>query len=115
MDRRALLINQGSLCVYKLKSVLIQVSCVNGHRSIFSHQMFPAGLQGFMTGLDGNIPLANLLEKLPNSVCPRDENNSSTAAPGVPVTLHGIVCHEIGGTVRAIAVFCQSFDHSVLA
>ena len=59
--------------------------------------MFPAGLQGFMTGLDGNIPLANLLEKLPNSVCPGDENCSLPAAPGVPVTLHGIVCHEIGG------------------
>ena len=62
-----------------------------------SQQMFPAGLQGFMTGLDGNIPLANLLEKLPNSVCPGDENSSLPAAPGVPVTLHGIVCHEIGG------------------
>ena len=51
-----------------------------------------------MAGLDGsNIPLADLLEKIPNSVCPGDESGSTPAAPGVPVTLHGIVCHEIGG------------------
>ena len=74
--------------------------------------MFPAGLQGFMTGLDGNIPLASLLEKLPNSVCPGDENSSSSAAPGVPVTLHGIVCHEIGGKGAMCNWFCQSFEKS---
>ena len=77
--------------------------------------MFPAGLQGFMTGLDGNIPLANLLEKLPNSVCPGDENCSLPAAPGVPVTLHGIVCHEIGGRSGNVVGFCdQSFDHLMI-
>ena len=61
------------------------------------HQTLTTGLQGFMAGLDGNIPLADLLEKLPNSLCQGDENSSSPAPPGVPVTLHGIVCHEIGG------------------
>ena len=62
-------------------------------------QMYPTGLQSFMAGLDGtNIPLADLLEKIPNSVCPGDDESGTTpAAPGVPVTLHGIVCHEIGG------------------
>lgn len=64
---------------------------------IVSHQALPNALQGFMAGLDGNIPLADLLEKLPNSVCSGDENSSAPAAPGVPVTLHGIVCHETGG------------------
>ena len=60
--------------------------------------MYPTGLQSFMAGLDGtNIPLADLLEKIPNSVCPGDESGTTPAAPGVPVTLHGIVCHEIGG------------------
>lgn len=65
-----------------------------------------------MAGLDGNIPLADLLEKLPNAVCPGDENSTAPAAPGVPVTLHGIVCHEIGG--KSQFVFCQSSVHNVL-
>ena len=60
--------------------------------------MYPTGLQSIMAGLDGsNIPLADLLEKLPNSVSPGDEDGSRPVTPGVPVTLHGIVCHEIGG------------------
>jgi len=60
--------------------------------------MYPTGLQSIMAGLDGsNIPLADLLEKLPNSVCPGDEDGSRPVTPGVAVTLHGIVCHEIGG------------------
>ncbi|XP_068740742.1 uncharacterized protein [Montipora capricornis] len=63
-------------------------------------EIYPTGLQSFMAGLDGsNIPLADLLEKLPNSVCSGDENGSRPVAPGVPVTLHGIVCHEIGGVL----------------
>ena len=61
-----------------------------------------SGLQGFMAGLDGNIPLADLLEKLPNSLCQGDENNTTPAPPGAPVTLHGIVCHEIGGECCSI-------------
>ncbi|XP_022805026.1 uncharacterized protein LOC111342243 isoform X2 [Stylophora pistillata] len=62
-------------------------------------ETLPSGLQGFMAGLDGNIPLADLLEKLPNSLCQGDENSSTPASPGAPVTLHGIVCHEIGGVL----------------
>ncbi|XP_067016180.1 zinc finger protein 608-like isoform X2 [Acropora muricata] len=63
-------------------------------------EMYPTGLQSIMAGLDGsNIPLADLLEKLPNSVCPGDEDGSRPVTPGVPVTLHGIVCHEIGGVL----------------
>ena len=71
-------------------------------------QMYPTGLQSFMAGLDGtNIPLADLLEKIPNSVCPGDESGSTPAAPGVPVTLHGIVCHEIGGKNLSSELFCS--------
>lgn len=60
-----------------------------------------------MAGLDGsNIPLADLLEKLPNSVCPGDEDGSGSVTPGVPVTLHGIVCHEIGGMKNMKCLYC---------
>lgn len=73
--------------------------------------MCPTGLQSFMAGLDGsNIPLADLLEKLPNSVCPGDESGSTSVSPGVPVTLHGIVCHEIGGMATFSFLVCFGYD-----
>lgn len=64
-----------------------------------------------MAGLDGsNIPLADLLEKVPNSVYPGDESGSTSLSPGDPVTLHGIVCHEIGGMADFSFLVCYGHD-----
>ena len=43
-----------------------------------------------------SVPAAELLDKLPNSVCDV-EQSLAPAPPGTPVSLHGIICHETMG------------------